>query len=46
MADSMDVDLPEHRGTKRTADEAGLLREAPRRIKACYAKQDEGWLLT
>lgn len=34
MAEPMDVDSPEPRGTKRTADEAGLPPEAPRRIKA------------
>lgn len=35
MADLMDVDGTEARGTKRTADEADLPPEAPRRIKAC-----------
>lgn len=34
MADVMDLDGQEPRGTKRTADEAGLPPEAPRRIKA------------
>ena len=33
MSDAMEVDDREPRGTKRTADEAGLPREAPRRIK-------------
>ena len=33
MSDAMEVDSREPRGTKRTADEAGLPREAPRRIK-------------
>ena len=33
MSDAMEVDGCEPRGTKRTADEAGLRREAPRRIK-------------
>src|ERR1700733_7244497 len=33
MSDTMEVDSHEPRGTKRTADEAGLPREAPRRIK-------------
>jgi hypothetical protein len=33
MSDAMEVDGREPRGTKRTADEAGLPREAPRRIK-------------
>ena len=35
MEDAMDLDGPAPRGTKRTADEAGLPSEAPRRIKAC-----------
>lgn len=34
MADAMEIDGQERRGTKRTADEAGLPPEAPRRIKA------------
>jgi hypothetical protein len=33
MSDAMEIDDREPRGTKRTADEAGLPREAPRRIK-------------
>lgn len=33
MSDAMEVDGREPRGTKRTADEAGLPRDAPRRIK-------------
>jgi hypothetical protein len=33
MSDVMEIDGHEPRGTKRTADEAGLPREAPRRIK-------------
>jgi DNA mismatch repair protein MLH1 len=33
MSDIMDVDASEPRGTKRTADEAGLPPEAPRRIR-------------
>lgn len=32
---NMDADENESRGTKRTASEAGLPPEAPRRIKAC-----------
>ena len=35
MADAMDVDTDTPRGVKRTAEEAGLPPEAPRRIKAC-----------
>lgn len=34
MGDEMRLDSPEPRGTKRTAEEAGLPPEAPRRIKA------------
>lgn len=34
MPDTMDVDQSEPRGIKRTADEAGLPPEAPRRIQA------------
>jgi DNA mismatch repair protein MLH1 len=33
MEDGMEVDVSEPRGTKRTAEEAGLPQEAPRRIK-------------
>ena len=33
MSDAMEVDVSELRGTKRTAEEAGLPPEAPRRIK-------------
>jgi hypothetical protein len=33
MSDAMEIDGREPRGTKRTADEAGLPQEAPRRIK-------------
>ncbi|KIY01748.1 uncharacterized protein Z520_01886 [Fonsecaea multimorphosa CBS 102226] len=35
MAEPMDVDIGPPRGVKRTAEEAGLPPEAPRRIKAC-----------
>ncbi len=34
MADPMDMDSDGPRGVKRTAEEAGLPPEAPRRIKA------------
>lgn len=40
MAEEMDLDVAEPRGTKRTAAEAGLPPEAPRRIKACYTVAD------
>jgi hypothetical protein len=32
----MEIDSPEPRGVKRTATEAGLPPEAPRRIKASH----------
>lgn len=36
MADSMEVDMDGPRGVKRTAAEAGLPPETPRRIKVRY----------
>lgn len=33
MSDAMEVDVAELRGTKRTAEEAGISQEAPRRIE-------------
>ena len=33
MDDAMEVDVPSSRGAKRTAEDAGLLDKAPKRIK-------------
>jgi hypothetical protein len=39
MNDSMNIDMNEPRGIKRTATEAGLPPEAPRRIQACICNK-------
>lgn len=44
MAETMDIDGDELRGTKRTAEEAGLPREAPRRIKARHPATKVGYI--
>lgn len=35
MGDAMDIETPEPRGTKRTADDAELARNEQRRIRVC-----------